>query len=424
VARYEKRALPIRVAGLVLAMLAVLAAVMEQGCAPAAQQQTVMTSEQERARLDSLRKVWEFERNKAWSTAYENYKNKLYDRSIRPFWEVLRLDTTHVFKDLPYRYLADSYFRLGFPDSAEIVYKLGLQVFPQSQQLHRNLGYLYMGREQIPEAIEHYEKVVTVDSGTVDDYRILGNLYVRNNQLDEAIQAFEKVIQLDPSDDATRKALAQLYKSTGRTDEAIAAMERALEADPQNRRLLYDLGKAYYDRQDFEAALAKFNRLYELNPDDMDVLMYIGDCYSELEQYQKAIQAFERVLQKDPRNTRALCEIALAYKELGQFAKARTYANRALQIDPNFGMAYVARGEIYQAAADKCSSGRDVKFDDKLVYKLAYDEFQKAKQDPAWADYAQRMISYLQQLIPTKEDYFFHPDQKEARLDCYSWIYR
>ncbi|MDZ7373187.1 MAG: tetratricopeptide repeat protein [candidate division KSB1 bacterium] len=406
--------------------LAILLAIglAEYGCAPTAQQQSVVTPEQEKARLDSLRRVWEFERNKAWSTAYENYKNKLYDRSIKPFWDVIGLDTTRVFKDLPFRYLADCYFRLGMLDSAEVVYRLGLQVFPTSQPLHRNLGYLYMGREQIPEAIEHYEKAVTVDSGTVDDYRILGNLYVRNNQLHEAIRAYEKVLELDPSDETTRKALAQLYKSTGRTDEALNAMERALEADPQNARLLYDLGKAYYDRQDFEKALEKFLRLHQLNPDDVEAMMYVGDCYSELQQYPKAIQYFERVLQKDARNTRALCEIALAYKELGQFAKARTYANRALQIDPNFGMAYVARGEIYQAAADQCSSGRDIKFDDKLVYKLAYDEFQKAKQDPAWSDYAQRMINYLQQLIPTKEDYFFHPNEKEARLDCYSWIYR
>ena len=407
---------------LVISFVAALG-VLQFGCAPATQQQT-LTPEQQKARLDSLRRVWEFERNKAWSTAYENYKNKQYERAIRPFWKTIELDTTHVFKDLPYRYLADSYFRLGHPDSAEIVYKLGLEAFPNSQQLHRNLGYLYMGKEQIEDAIHEYEMAVTVDSGTVDDYRILGNLYVRNDQLDEAIQAFEKVLRMDPNDEATRKALAQLYKTTGRTEEAIQAIEDALQKDPNNTRLLYDLGVAYYKRMDYELALEKFKKLHELKPDDVDALMYMGHCYQQLEQYRKAIDAFEQVLKLDAKNTRALCEIALAYKELGQFARARTYANRALRIDPNYAMAYVARGEIYQAAADKCSEGRDLKFDDKLVYKLAYDEFKKAVMDPEWGDYAQRMVNFLQQLIPTKEDYFFHPDQKQAQLDCYRWIYR
>ena len=30
---------------------------------------------------------------------------------------------------------------------------------------------------------------------------------------------------------------------------------------------------------------------------------------------------------------------------------------------------------------------------------------------------------YIQVDIPTTEDYFMHPDQKQANLDCYKWIY-
>ena len=421
----EQAANKIRGLVVLLALAAVFGSLtaVHFACAPPPQKPQI-SPERQKAIQDSLRRVWEFERNKWWSTGYENYKNKLYKRAIKPFWKVIKLDTTHIFKDLPYRYLADSYWQLGKPDSAEVVYKLGLKVFPKSQQLHRNLGYLYMGKEMIPEAIHEYEQAVTVDSGTVDDYKILGNLYVRNDELDKAIEAYQKVLEMNPNDQEVRKVLAELYKTTGRTEEAVAAMEEALKNDPNNTKLLYDLGKAYYQNQEWEKALEKFQKLSQLKPNDAGVLMYIGNTYEQLEQWRNAIKAYEKVLKLDPQNKRALVEIANCYKNLGQFARARSYVRRALKIDPNYGLAHLTLGEIYMSAADKCSEGRKITFDDKLIYKMAYNEFLKAKNDPEASNYAQRDIEYVTPLIPTKEDYFMHPDQKKATSDCYKWIYR
>jgi len=97
---------------------------------------------------------------------------------------------------------------------------------------------------------------------------------------------------------------------------------------------------------------------------------------------------------------------------------------KALAIDSKYGLAYLSRGIVYEASADKCVSkrGEKVTFDDKLVYKMAYDEYVKAKRDLEWKPDAERRMKYLETLIPTREDYFMHKNQKSPQSSCYEWI--
>ena len=68
--------------------------------------------------------------------------------------------------------------------------------------------------------------------------------------------------------------------------------------------------------------------------------------------------------------------------------------------------------------------GKDVAdFDDKLVYELAYKEYQKATKDLQFKDTATTRMNYIRDFIPKKEDLFFHKGQTKAKKDCYKWIY-
>ena len=64
-------------------------------------------------------------------------------------------------------------------------------------------------------------------------------------------------------------------------------------------------------------------------------------------------------------------------------------------------------------------------FYDKMVYKLAYDEYMKAKKDFSVKEEAERHIAYLETQIPTKEDQFMHKNKKlsDSAAKCYNtWI--
>jgi len=63
-----------------------------------------------------------------------------------------------------------------------------------------------------------------------------------------------------------------------------------------------------------------------------------------------------------------------------------------------------------------------LEYNDKLVYEIALNNFERAKIDPAYRADAERKISYVQPVAPTADDKFMHKDEKEPTGDCYSWI--
>lgn len=407
----------------------VMAIIYFTGCAPTTQQTTI-SPEQQKAKQDSIMKVYIFEIDKAWSTGYEYYKPKIYDRTIKPFWRVIELDTINRYKDV-YALLSDSYFKLGKPDSAQMVLEMGLEKYPDNVGLRRNLAYILAGREQIEDAITEYEKVVAQDAEQVNDWKQLGNLYLRNDQIDEAVQAYQKIVALDPSDQDAQKTLGQLLMGTGDEEAAIQALVKALEQDPQNTQLMFDIGKSYSNRGEFEQATKYLRQYLAKKPQDYIAMEYLGNSLFGAENYREAITVYKAIVDANPDNKKVYTDIANCYKELKQFQTARNYVYSATKVDRNYGLAYIVLGEIYEATVDDCmkqTAKKSPKFDDKLVFKEAYRQYELATKDLQFKDTAVRKMSYLKDFLPSKEDEFFNknrrqPDGKyKITESCYLWI--
>ncbi|MBN1155777.1 tetratricopeptide repeat protein [candidate division KSB1 bacterium] len=398
------------------------------GCAPTAQQTTI-DPERAKAIEDSLQRAYIFELNKAWSTGYEYYKPKIYNRAIKPFWKVIELDTIDRFKDV-YSLLSDSYFKLGEIDSAQLVLEQGLEKYPENVGMRRNYAYILANREQIDDAILEYEQVVEEDDSQINDWKQLANLYIRNNQPEDAIGAYQKVIALDPADKDAQQTLGQLLKSSGDEDAAVEALENALKLDPNNIQLLFDLGKSYYNQGEYAKSVEKFQSYLAKNPDDMIAMEYLGGSFYGLGRYNESITTYKKIIEAVPDNKKVYTDIATNYKEMKQFSTARNYVRRALEIDSNYGLAYIVLGEIYEASVDHCmdQKGRtSPKFDDKLVFREAYRQYQRAARDIQFQDIAERRMSYLKDFLPSTQDEFFNKSRKSGNgyrvdEDCYKWI--
>jgi tetratricopeptide (TPR) repeat protein len=413
------------VGGLLFSAIVVFALFsLMNGCATVPPKPTV-SPERQKAIQDSLRKIWDRQLNIAWSTGYENHKNKLYRDAIRPFWRVVELDTVKRFPDL-YTFLGDCYLKLNQPDSAEIVYRLGTIKYPDKAFYHRSLAWLLAGHNQSEEAIKQYRQAIALDPNVAADYKALGGLLVAANQTTEARPVYQKLVELDPSDQDAQKILSQIQSALGDVDAALKTMENALANDPNNTTLLMNLGETYFKEQEYQKAIQHLTTLTQLNPDELYALELLGYSYQNLGQFKSAIAVYDKILAKKADHKKIICEMATCFKELQQYARARSVVNQALKIDNTYGLAYIVRGEIYEACADDCISQRAKKiskFDDKLVYKMAYDEYTKAANDVQFSDEAKKKLNYVQPEIPTKEDIFMNKNKKQADMPCYSWIY-
>ncbi len=399
------------------------------GCAPTVQQ-TEISPERQKAIQDSLQKAYIYELNKAWSTGYEYYKPKIFERAIKPFWRVVKLDTINRFKDV-FGYLSTSYFELGKPDSAQLVLEMGIERYPDNAGLRRNLAYILEKKELIDEAIVQYEQVVNLEGEDANDWKRLANLYLRNDQINDAIDAYQKIIAIDPADQDAQQTLGQLLKGTGDSEAAIQALEKALELDPENTQLMFDIGKSYFDQSEYASSIQKLTLYLQKKPEDMIAKEMLGEAYFNKGDYRKALSTFKEVVEARPNNKKVLIDIANCYKELGDYPTARNYVYRAIKIDNIYGRSYLVLGEIYEAAVDDCmkkTGKKSPKFDDKLVFKEATRQYDLAARDLQFADKAERKKSYLRDFLPKNEDKFFNKDRRTSNgkyriiEDCYKWI--
>lgn len=373
---------------------------------------------------EAAKKKYLMELAKFWSFGYENFKNKQYQDAIKHFWNVVELDTIDRFKKV-YRYLGDSYFKQENLDSAQYVYELGLEKYPENVYLHRMVGFFQTNRGLVDEAITEYETIVELEPEAEGDWMRLAALYVKADRIEDAIRAYDKVLGIDPDNLEARNNKTALIAATGDIEAVIKEKEITREKDSQNSQVRFELGKMYFDQSEYEIAIERFREYLQLIPNDVAALENIGVAYQRLERHGDAIAEFKKIIAIAPDNKKITAEISRCYKNLGQFRAARTYANKALAIDREYGLAWIALGELYEAAAEKCVEQNDGKidFDAKLVFELADTKYRKALKDLQFRSEAERHRSYLKAVLPTNEDKFMHKGQTKARADCYAWIY-
>jgi len=164
--------------------------------------------------------------------------------------------------------------------------------------------------------------------------------------------------------------------------------------------------------------------IWKYNPKNGEAMEYRAMCYEALEQYEKAIVDYKSLVDLQADNAKTMCAIASDYKNRFQFTNGRYWVQRALNIRPGFGLAYITMAEIYEAAVVYCQDQekRGRKYDDALVYELAYDEYKKAANDPEYKSTATKRMNSLQMVLPTQEELFMNQNRKTLKLECYSWI--
>jgi tetratricopeptide (TPR) repeat protein len=69
-----------------------------------------------------------------------------------------------------------------------------------------NVGVAYYNAKDYDNAIQYFQKSVTVDPKFTDGYFQIGLTYVAKGDNPKAIEAFKKVIEIDPSSESAKEA--------------------------------------------------------------------------------------------------------------------------------------------------------------------------------------------------------------------------
>ena len=96
----------------------------------------------------------------------------------------------------------------------------------------------------------------------------LGNLYYDGQAYPQAIEYYEKALSVQPNNADVRTDMGTAYWYTGNPDKAIANFEKALAISPNHPGTLFNLGIVKWQgKKDPKGAIVAWEKLLQTNPD-------------------------------------------------------------------------------------------------------------------------------------------------------------
>jgi Tetratricopeptide repeat len=122
--------------------------------------------------------------------------------------------------------------------------------------------------EMLAKAAEPLLTQLQSNPNDFDTVAKLGNLYYDGQAYPQAIQYYEKALTIQPKNADVRTDLGTAYWYTGDADKAIANFEKALAIQPNHPGTLFNLGIVKWQgKKDPKGAVVVWEKLLQTNPD-------------------------------------------------------------------------------------------------------------------------------------------------------------
>ena len=269
------------------------------------------------------------------------------------------------------------------------VLKRVVEIDPDHDRAHFYLGSMARDLGDTELAITSFKALTRIIPYDDRYYRELAELYNTQNRLDEALQSYERVVTIRPEQKSARNRLGQLYLQTGDYPAAIktflsilSPLEGQPETNRATERTTRDVGEseieahhgislAYQAQNDFEQSEFHIMRMITLLEEQakrtrtgfrtrsservelaqriQDARYTLGQIYLKFNVPRKAIQTFTKILDVDDKYVPALSGIGMAYQMQDDVKRAETYLRRAIELsdDEELPDAYNALGYLY-----------------------------------------------------------------------------
>ena len=231
----------------------------------------------------------------------------------------------------------------------------GLQIKPNDNYLSLQLGDIYRMKESYEEAINAYNKSLSVNQNLPDVHYYVAYSYSRLNNREKQGLAANEAIKYNT------KFAGEAYKLIGdaavvaeKPVEAVQAYQRALNVKPDFQEVYTLLAEVYRSQSRFRDGIETLKKGNTLFPENGDMLINLAWYYSLAERRNEAVTYGERAVKLAPDKYVAHTNLCRAYNETGKYTQAVATCTKALELQPNDGEAhlYIARAYDLQKKPD------------------------------------------------------------------------
>ncbi len=190
---------------------------------------------------------------------------------------------------------AHQFYNEGRYDDAVETLREGLDVYPNSVELHIGLGYAFHAREEFAWARRSFEEALILDSEHEDALAGFGETLLKFGQRPAALRSFRRILELGYSDDL--ELMLQVGRALfreGLIDDAKQFFEVAVEQAPESAEAVACVGYAQHRLGDNDEAITTLRRALQLDSDHSEARIYLGNILYDRGDYEAALYHLDR----------------------------------------------------------------------------------------------------------------------------------
>ena len=184
--------------------------------------------------------------NSALSKGIDLYMQENYEAAIKEFQRSLGLSPTSEYSVKASEYMSNAHLKLNETKKAIDALKTSIRLNPTRDDIHINLGNIYMYEARYEEARSEYETAVEINPSANNRY-FLGQAHLFLENYIEAEIQFNKVQRLNPREPNGSYGLGLAYSKMGHYEDAIERFEDAIRLNRDFYDAYTEIGYAYAD---------------------------------------------------------------------------------------------------------------------------------------------------------------------------------
>ena len=197
--------------------------------------------------------------------------------------------------------------------------------WPADERGQRALGDRYMAAGRPEKARTIYQQLVT-DGGQESLLGRLGDAQLTSGALDEAVQSYERLLTLSPDSSRVRYQLARAYAASGQVADAVQVYRQLLDSPVYGVQARIEAAVLLRHNGQLATAEPLLSQALALAPDHREGLILLGEVLLERGQPSEALAHWLRLAELEPRNWRVQGHLSKAYRQLGRDAEAQDAA--------------------------------------------------------------------------------------------------
>jgi tetratricopeptide (TPR) repeat protein len=234
---------------------------------------------------------------------------------------------------LAWTYLGVANVRLQQIPAAVEAFEKAISFAPEDSRPYLNLALLYAATDQLDKATTYYQKGLALDDHNVTAHYNYGKLLLAKGRLPEATEALKRAVQISPKDAEIRIALVEALLRSRQADEARSQVQSLLQPDTTPALALVSLGALLLRAGELGQAQTVLNRALLRDPNSPAVHLVFSRLHIALRDYPKAISAAQQAVGLAPKSLEAHLALAEAFISAKQQVQA---LNHLLEVQLQF----------------------------------------------------------------------------------------